>query len=160
MKPEYAIDRLIISRIMLIVSLVALCLCRPVFALDLVEGHLGNWPRSEAVPALTDLLKGWKKDAVIKKELKAGKKMLVARAQEKAFNFGAAMQIYASVVKGYKGTKTAERSSGPILSAKLVESRTPKQTTVFADSAAHRNGRAKTCKTNDHGCFTVSVGRK
>lgn len=62
---------------------------------------------SEPGKAIDALLKEWKSDSTVKKEIKAGKMMLKGKAMEKAMNFRAALGIYMSVAKKYKGTKTA-----------------------------------------------------
>lgn len=57
-----------------------------------------------------DQLKAWKKDPLVKKELKAGKLMLKAKKLEKAFNFRGALGLYVGVTKKFKGTKNAEKA--------------------------------------------------
>ncbi len=91
-------------------------------AMALADGESGDYLSAEATlkalakqykgtdigTEIAALLKKWKKDATIKKEIKAGKLMLKGKAMEKVFNFRTAMAIYASVAKKYKGTKTSE----------------------------------------------------
>lgn len=97
---------------------------------ELAKQFKGTEPGKE----IDALLAEWKKDATVKKELKAGKLMLKARAMEKAFNFGAAAGIYNSVTKKYKGTKTAE-----VAAAKLE---------TIMDNGMHKiNAKCKKCTT-------------
>jgi hypothetical protein len=63
---------------------------------------------TDAGKEVDDLLKEWKKDPAVKKELAAGKLMGQARSLEKGNNFKAALGIYLGIAKKYEGTKTAE----------------------------------------------------
>ncbi len=56
MKPEPVFPRPCVSKINLAISIAFLFFCRPLFALDLVDGPLGIWLQAEAVPELTKLL--------------------------------------------------------------------------------------------------------
>ena len=71
-----------------------------------VKQFKGTEPGKE----LDALLKQWKKDPTVKKELKANKILAKARGLEKKFFFKAAMGLYRSVAKKFEGTKSGDKA--------------------------------------------------
>jgi len=77
-------------------------------AMDALAEVAKQFKGTPAGQELDDLLKEWKKDPEVKKELAAGKMMMQAKALEKGNNFKAALGVYLGITKKYDGTKTAE----------------------------------------------------
>ncbi len=76
-----------------------------------ILAELGKQWKGHAVGAAADeKLKGWKADAAIQKELKAGQLFAQGAGLEEKFQFAQAAGLYTQITKAHAGTRAAEKA--------------------------------------------------